>query len=129
VVNTDCCSSTFFPWARRRGVTLFEPFGGLGAGLELLLRHGVSINRYIYCDTSPTAQTVILHRLRVLSDRYPSLLPQSAWLHALDTLPCNVYNITQQQLTSLVESQQPSQWLVVAGWECADLSAAGSGQG
>jgi hypothetical protein len=56
-LNTTCCSDTFFPWARRHGITLFEPFGGLGAGLEMVLRHGVSVNKYIYCDTSPTAQS------------------------------------------------------------------------
>eukprot|EP00882_Tetradesmus_deserticola_P016711 GHRQ01017866.1.p2 GENE.GHRQ01017866.1~~GHRQ01017866.1.p2 ORF type:complete len:125 (-),score=5.18 GHRQ01017866.1:471-845(-) len=35
---------TFFHNAREQGITLFEPFGGLGAGLEMILRHGIRVN-------------------------------------------------------------------------------------
>jgi hypothetical protein len=41
-IDTGCCAATFFAAARRHGITLFEPFGGLGAGLEMVLRHGVT---------------------------------------------------------------------------------------
>jgi hypothetical protein len=126
-VDTGCCASTFFSVARRAGITLFEPFGGLGAGLEMVLRHGVKVNRYLYADTSEVAQKVMKHRLAVLTGRHPELLPASAWESAFSSLPMDVYEVTKQDLTSLVLPGE--QWLVVAGWECQDLSPAGSGKG
>jgi hypothetical protein len=126
-VDTSCCASTFFSVARRQGITLFEPFGGLGAGLEMVLRHGVKVNRYVYADTAEAAQKVMRHRLAVLTGRYPHLLPASAWDLAFDTLPMDVYGITKANLSAAV--QPGEQWLVVAGWECQDLSPAGGGKG
>ena len=126
-VDTGCCAATFFPAARRQGVTLFEPFGGLGAGLEMVLRHGIRVNRYLYADTSAAAQQIMKHRLAQLTTRYPDLLTPAAWEKALDVLPMDVYEITKANLTAVV--QPGEQWLVVAGWECQDLSPAGGGKG
>jgi hypothetical protein len=126
-VDTSSCAGTFFTAARRRGITLFEPFGGLGAGLEMVLRHGMRVNRYVYADTSESAQKVMRHRLTLLSGRYPHLLAPEAWEKAFETLPMDVYDISGTDLAAAV--QQGEQWLVVAGWECQDLSPAGGGKG
>jgi hypothetical protein len=126
-VDTSSCAGTFFTAARRRGITLFEPFGGLGAGLEMVLRHGMRVNRYIYADTSESAPKVMRHRLTLLSGRYPHLLAPGAWEKAFETLPMDVYDISSAELVGAV--QQGEQWLVVAGWECQDLSPAGGGKG
>ena len=113
----------------KKGVTLFEPFGGLAVGAEMLLRNGVPIQRYIYADTSPAAQKVAKHRLQRLSDKYgEQLFPTLAWQHAFTTLPQNVYDICNKELLA-AGVLDGSQWMVVAGWECQDLSPAGSGKG
>jgi hypothetical protein len=126
-VDTRCCAGTFFTTARRRGITLFEPFGGLGAGLEMVLKHGIRVNRYVYADTSGTARAVMQHRLTVLTGRYPHLLAPSAWEKAFITLPMDVRAITAADVEKAVLPGE--QWLVVAGWECQDLSPAGAGKG
>ncbi len=51
------------------GVTLFEPFGGLCAGLEMCLTTGVVVHRYWYCDISAECQAVARHRLELLTER------------------------------------------------------------
>lgn len=126
-MDTSCCAHTFFPTARRAGITLFEPFGGLGAGLEMVLAHGMRVNRYVYCDTRPAAQAVMQHRLTLLSGRYPELLALDAWAEAFITLPADVYKITQSHIQGM--TRRGEQTLLVAGRECQDLSLAGSGKG
>jgi hypothetical protein len=64
------------------GVTLFEPFGGLCAGLEMCLTMGVKVHKYWYCDINPDCQAVALHRLAELTARYPHLLGGEAWENA-----------------------------------------------
>jgi len=126
-INLHPVGQSFFPNAHSEGITLFEPFGGMGAGLEMCLRSGININRYIYSDISPLAQSVIQHRLWQLTDQYPRQLPYSAWDQALSALPQDIYKITKQHITDLV--QPGEQWLMIAGWECQDLSTAGTGLG
>ncbi|KAJ9505442.1 hypothetical protein QJQ45_013261 [Haematococcus lacustris] len=89
-INTTCVASSFFPAVAAEGVVLLELHGGLGAGLEMLLRNGVHILRYIYCDTSPACQHLILHRLSQLSATFPGLLPPAAYASALTSLPQDV---------------------------------------
>ena len=111
------------------GVTLYEPFGGLAAGLEMLLRSNIPVTRYIYSDTSPQARAVAAHRLPLLTRQYGStLLPPSAYERAFSTLPQDVYAITTGDLVQ-AGARDGTQWMVVAGWECQDLSPAGSGRG
>jgi hypothetical protein len=71
IVVTD----TFMPAAQGDGITLGEMFGGLGAGLEMMLRNGFKIRRYLYSDISPDAQAVMKHRL---IHTVGSQIPQSA---------------------------------------------------
>jgi hypothetical protein len=109
-------------------VVLFEPFGGLCAGLEMALRNAIPIHAYIYSDISPVARDVAQHRLQLLQGRYPGLLPASALTHTFTALPQDVWDIEPAQLEQLSQHFQ-RQWLVVGGWECQDLSPAGKSKG
>ena len=53
--------------ALHHGVTMYEPFGGLCAGLEAALKHGIQVHRYLYSDTSIPAQLVAKHRIAALA--------------------------------------------------------------
>jgi site-specific DNA-cytosine methylase len=119
------------------GVTLFEPFGGLAAGLEMLLRNGIPVRRYLYSDVSPAAVSVARHRLQQLSERYGQrLLPPTAYADTFGEtqsrewrpLPMDVWEIDQDRLIQ-AGALNGQQWMVVAGWECQDLSPAGAGRG
>ncbi len=125
-VDTSCCANSFFPWVLKQGVVVFEPFGGLGAGLEMMLRQGIKIRKYVYADISPVARSVIAFRMAALQQRYPHLLASSAVEDALKG-PQDVYQYTADVIFSMMRPNE--QWLMVAGWECQDLSAAGSGAG
>ncbi|KAK3284920.1 hypothetical protein CYMTET_7447 [Cymbomonas tetramitiformis] len=57
-VDTRVLGSRFFSQARQEGVVCYEPCGGLCAGLEMLLRSGMKVDRYLYQDISPSSQTV-----------------------------------------------------------------------
>jgi transposase InsO family protein len=123
-LDTHPIGQQFFARAAAQGVTLFEPFGGMCAGLEVCLRVGLGVRRYIYSDIDPVAQTVAAYRMQQLSCMYPSLLSPEAYADALVTLPHNVQRISAAQLLQ-AGVMDGSQWLVVAGWECQDLSPAG----
>jgi hypothetical protein len=107
---------------------LFEPFGGLCAGLEMALRNGIRIHTYLYSDTSAVATTVAQHRIQLLQARYPGLLPATALTHTFTALPQDVWQIKEHHLQHLSQIFH-RQWLVVGGWECQDLSSAGKGEG
>lgn len=124
---TVCVAQKFFSRAALEGVVLYEPFGGLGAGLEMLLRMGVRVKRYLYSDTCEDARAVITHRIKHLSARYPHLLPPTTAGH-LFHFPQNVYQVTSEDFVK-AGAAKGDQWIVVAGWECQDLSLAGKGQG
>jgi hypothetical protein len=114
---------------KSEGVTVLELFGGLCAGLEALLRNGVSVKRYIYCDTSAAARIVSCHRLKLFSQEYGhGLLPPAAYEQTYHTLPDNVYDINRSQLEN-AGAKDGTQWILIAGWECQDLSPAGKGRG
>ena len=105
------------------GVILYEPFGGLCAALDAVLRNGIRVHRYYFSDISKPAQLVAKHRVHQLALQYPHQLPQTAVAH-WDALPMDVTTITSQHLHA-ASGCQPQQWLVVAGPECKDFSPAG----
>ena len=125
--NISSVSSTFFA-AAPAGVVVYEPFGGLCAGLEMVLRNGLPVSQYFYSDIDPLARSVAQHRLSLLQARYPALLPASALQFTFSALPQDVWEVTEQQLAAL-SARFPRQWLVVGGWECQDLSPAGNCKG
>ena len=109
------------------GITLVELFGGLAAGLEMFLARGVRVLRYLYCDTDIVARAVANHRCNQLSQQYPNLFSTDAW-EDMFRLPQDVRLVTTADLMH-AGVMDDTQWAVVAGWECQDLSSAGSCQG
>ena len=100
--------------------------GGIGAGLEAVLRAGIRINRYKYADIDRQARRVIQFKLENLSARYPNLLPITAWQEAF-SLPQDVTQI-HDVLELARGAARDEQWLVTAGWPCQDYSSAGRGR-
>jgi hypothetical protein len=122
-----CMAGALFSAAFREGIVVFEPFGGMCAGLEMVLRLGVRVKRYLYSDIGKAANAVAKHRVRELCMRYPHLLPGCA-IKGMYQLPADVYKVDSEALIK-AGALLKEQWLVVAGWECQDLSPAGSGKG
>jgi hypothetical protein len=127
-ICTQVIGEQFFGNALADGVCVLELFGGMCAGLEMLLRNGIRVQCYVYCDLCPTVQRVAAHRLYRLAEQYPALLSPAACRNAFTSLPQNVWKVDSAALVraGLCDG---SQWLVVAGFECQDLSPAGSGKG
>ena len=123
IAPEKCLQSAFLS-----GLTVVELFGGMASGLEACLRNGIPIKRYIYSDKSDAARAIAEYRLQGLSLQYPLLLPPEAWENAFNALPQDVYNITSDHLVA-AGCLDGSQWFVIAGFECQDLSSAGSGKG
>eukprot|EP00798_Chlamydomonas_sp_ICE-L_P025867 gene25867-biopygen20359 len=91
--------------------------------LEAALRNGIQVNRYIYSDIAPAAQTAAHYRTQALTNLYSHLLKSYACDHAFTTLPQDVTKITPEQLMTASVNDQ-SQWLIIAGPECQDFSPA-----
>ena len=106
-------AATFFP-AAQAGLVVYEPFGGLCAGLEMVLRNGLPVHTYLYSDIDLVAQQVARHRIRRLQARYPGLLPTTALSATFTALPQDVWLVTPAHLQKLSNRYQ-RQWLVVVG--------------
>lgn len=114
--------------AVKQGVVLYEPFGGLCAGLEALLRNNITVHRYIYSDISPAAQAVARHRITALQQQYPDLLSRTTIHGAFTTLPMDVTQCTSDRLHA-AGACRGEQWVVIAGPPCQDFSPAGNNKG
>jgi hypothetical protein len=128
LLDTHLVGVTFFQAAEREGVVLVELFGGMCAGLEMCLRNGVRVQRYLYCDVDGKVQMLAQQRVHQLSARYPQLFPGQAFRDTFTTLPADVRAINTEQWIK-AGAKGGKQWLVVGGWECQDLSPAGKGKG
>ena len=128
-ISTLSVHSSFFQAATTHGIVLYEPCGGLCAGLEMVLRNGIAVQQYVYSDIDPVAQRVALHRVRQLQSRYPSLLQPAALEASFSILPADIRQVGSQQMLQAVQHAPVLQWLVVAGWPCQDFSSAGKGRG
>eukprot|EP00775_Hariotina_reticulata_P002868 gene2868-biopygen4480 len=118
-------------WALLGGLQLgpsFQPAPSL-PGLEMVLRNGFTVSRYLYSDTDLTAQTIALHRIMQLQEQYPLQLQQQALEGCFSAMPEDITDITVQHVHAAVLSQPSAQWLVVAGWPCQDFSLAGPSRG
>jgi CHAD domain-containing protein len=93
---------------------LLELFGGICAGLDMVLRNGIALSAYFYVDHDPTCRAIASHRIRQLMAQFPHLLPATAVAAAFTALPHDVWDITHQHLQCL-SVQHPQQWLVVGG--------------
>ena len=123
-LNTKPVPRTFFT---KSHLKILELFGGICVGLEATLKSGFVVEKYIYCDKDESVRHVAAHRLMQLQADYPSQLPSDAITGAFDSIPQDVRDITVSDLTQIGVCE--GQWLVVAGFECQNLSAAGNGKG
>jgi len=130
VCNSLCTSAfghRFFHKGMHEGVVLFEVFGGMCAGLEALLRAGIRIKRYYHSDISPVVRKVAMARIERLRALYPrQFLPGAC--SKVFALPSDVRAVTSDHLIK-EGALGTEQWMVIAGWECQDLSTAGSNRG
>lgn len=127
-LRTAPVPASFFPTAAEHGVVLLDAFGGLCAGLEMALRNGMRIKQYHYIDCNPASRAIAAHRVEHLMMQYPLLLPPSAVANMF-SLPQDIKLVNTSHLVAAGAANQQDQWLVVAGWPCQDLSAAGKKQG
>ena len=127
-LDTRTLSAAWSAATTGKGVTLYEPCGGLCAGLEAVLRNGVPIRRYLYSDVSESAQWAAVQRAEYLASTYPHLLPRSALTDTLTALPMDIEQCTPAALIK-AGARDRTQWLVIAGPECKDFSPAGLSKG
>ncbi len=127
-MNTASVAATFFPAAYTHGLILYEACGGMCAGLEMVLRNGISVTQYLYSDVDPTAQRIAAHRIKLLQAAYPHLLSPEALSGCFQQLPQDIRQVNQTHLRDCV-GRRDGQWLVVAGWPWQDLSQAGNSAG
>ncbi|KAK3270982.1 hypothetical protein CYMTET_20647 [Cymbomonas tetramitiformis] len=125
-VDTRVLDKSFFPRARDEGVVCYEPCGGLCAGLEMVLRSGVKLKKYLYQDISVESQAVARARCLALMRRYPDLLQPGAI--ELDKLPSDLHCTTAEHLIS-AGALEGDQWVMICGFPCQDLSPAGKRAG
>ena len=129
LINGISMGKDFWSATRNEGIILMETFAGIATGLEMCIRNGIKVQRYLYCDKDPVAKHVAQHRALLLHEEFPTLLPLEALHHAFHALPDDIHQITPDILSILVKEDGPAHWLYVAGWECQDLSPAGVGRG
>jgi hypothetical protein len=110
-----------------KGVILYEHFGGLCAGLEMVLRCGIPVAKYFYSDNDPIAQSLARVRMEALHIQYGVLFPSKAFKSPF-SLPQDINLVSSDNLLKHGAYDQDTQWMVVAGWECQDLSPAGQGK-
>ena len=115
-LNTRCVSSDFFPAAAGSGIILYEPFGGICAGLEMCLRNGLKIVRYYYSDVDALAQHVALHRINQFLQQYPEQLDTSAVVNAVALFAADIRDVSSKQLHAVVTQYPTIPWLIVAGF-------------
>ena len=127
-ICTRVIGQQFFSHACSYGIVVCELFGGICSGLEMALRSGMMVQKYFYCDKDPVARRIAAYRLHQLNGQYPALLSRDSYRYAFTALPQDVAAITSDHLVR-AGAQNGDQWLVVAGFECQDLSPAGSGKG
>lgn len=107
-----------------QGITLVELFGGIAAGLEVALKAGLVVHKYVYVDADSTARTVAQARVRRLQQDFPRQLSKSACQAAFSSWPQDIRLIQESHVAMVAPVQ-----LVIAGWECQGLSLAGAGDG
>ncbi|KAK3258664.1 hypothetical protein CYMTET_32294 [Cymbomonas tetramitiformis] len=122
-VDTRVLGRQFFSQAREEGVVCYEPCGGLCAGLEMLLRSGMKVDRYLYQDISPSSRTVARARCTALLRRYPDLISPRAI--EFGALPQDLHDTTSADFIR-AGALQGRRWVMVCGFPCQDLSPAGT---
>ncbi|KAK3235925.1 hypothetical protein CYMTET_53919 [Cymbomonas tetramitiformis] len=92
-VDTRVLDKRFFSQAREEGVVCYEPCGGLCAGLEMLLRNGIKVDRYLYQDISSSSQAVARASVKLPEDEVRRVKRRAA-RHRWDEATDEIYMIT-----------------------------------
>ena len=124
--NSVIARSFFHNAAHDGGIGLVELCGGICATLEAMLKAGIRVKQYFYCDKDPVARRVARFRVENLSALYPDLFPVYAWENAFN-LPQDITQIQPEHLGVEGLLDIGHQWLITAGWPCQDYSSAGLG--
>ena len=124
-VDTRVIGKAFFSNALSNGVVVVELFGGMCSGLEMCLRNGVRVKRYVYCDSLEEMRAVAKHRCDMLSVEHAALFTLEAYKYAFTTLPHDVWQVSKQHVSQVLGERQ-TQVLLVAGCKCQGMSSAGS---
>eukprot|EP00775_Hariotina_reticulata_P015140 gene15140-biopygen1676 len=111
-LRTEPCADTFFPSAHQDGIVLWEPCGGICAGLEMVLRNGFKVRRYLHSDVDPMATRLAAHRIMQLQELFPEQLRQTALRGCFNSMPSDIRRISSEHLRLLVEETRGLQWLV-----------------
>jgi hypothetical protein len=127
-ISTQTLGQQFFTNAAAHGLVVCELFGGICSGLEMVLRNGIRVQHYFYVDKDPVVRRIAAHRLDHLNSMYTALLPPETYACAFTAFPQDIKHVASEHLLH-AGAQKGDQWLLVAGWECQDLSPAGSGRG
>jgi hypothetical protein len=106
-------AATFFTHATK-GVILYEPFGGLCAGLEMVLRCGIPVAKYLCSNIDPVTQSVARVRMEALHIQYGALLPSKAFKSPF-SLPQDINLVTSDNLLKQRAYAETTKWMVVAG--------------
>ncbi|KAK3249710.1 hypothetical protein CYMTET_40875 [Cymbomonas tetramitiformis] len=125
-LDTRTLSPDFFQKARQQGATCYEPCGGMCAGLEMLLRNGVKVNKYLYQDVSEHSKRVVSVRCAEMVRRYPAQLRAGAL--SLEVLPDEM-KLTTRDMLIQQGALTGEQWVLICGYPCQDLSLAGKQDG
>jgi len=80
------------------GLNVIEVFGGIGTGLETLLRSGVKIRSYVYIENDIEVRRVMKGRLSCLARRYPTLISEEVIEGAMDVMPHDVRDVRTQHI-------------------------------
>ena len=88
---------------------------------------GVAVRRYCYVDKCNSARAVAEKRVFMLSVQYHELFPVGAWADAF-VMPQDATTVKPPHLRG-IDIYNGAQWVFIAGFECTDLSTAGSGKG
>jgi hypothetical protein len=113
--NTDSYSRPFFARGLGTGITVYEPIGGMCAGLEACLRAGLKVDRYLCSDPDPVAVRVVNSRVEKLCAEFPKQLSLDAVRRVWLDLPQSLPNVTEQALLA-AGACDGSQWFVFASW-------------
>ena len=107
-------------------LTVIELCGGIGTGLEALLRAGHTIGSYTWADINPDGHTVMQDTITKLQQEYGDRFPASASEGWDSRLPFDINMITH---TMLQEAFPQGAHVVIAGPPCQPYSVAGKGKG
>ena len=107
-------------------LTVIELCGGIGTGLEALLKAGYKVGSYTWADINPDGHTVLQHTIPTLHKQYPKQFPTHATQGWDTRLPFDINLITRDML---MEKFPNGAHIIIAGPPGQPYSIAGKGKG